>query len=547
MTVLRVGDFLGAALAPHPKQLPDSVGVVSLNQKLGRGDLRPLRAPVTRAAVPAGRKSIYRMGRDIVSDTNYWLSWPTLVSVARGYNTSENGERTYYTGDGFPKWTDNTMALGATPPTAWRALGLPAPASAPTLAASGGSSTADLEDRAYVYTYVSDHDEESGPSPAGKVKCRADDTVAITSLAAAPAGSYGINRIRVYRTETGSSGQTAYFFLREIASSSSSTSDDNRALGEVLPSLTWVPAPGVPQGGALNITEPTLQFLTPLWNGMMAGISGREIRFCEPYIAYAWPMQYGLTPADVTPVAMAAYGSTLVVATNGRPVVCTGGSPDAMDESPVEFLQACVSPASMVSVGHGVAWASPDGLAYLGAAGPQLLTARSLAREDWQALAPETIIGAFFEGRYYGFYQVGGVKRSFMIDPAVPTSIYFSDIGADAVYVDDMQDAMFVLNGTSVQRWDAGAGLAARFRSKVFEHVSLIPPFTAGKVIADAFPVTVRVFDDRGQVAEVVVTSPDPFRLPGDQRTFTTQVEIETSGPVQGVALAHSMEEFNGG
>ena len=547
MARIRLATFAGAAKAPHPKLLPEAIGVVSQNQKPGRGDLRPLKAPAARAVVPAGRKSIYRMGRDVASDTNYWLSWATPTSVVRGFNSADSGERTYYTGDGFPKWTDTTMALGANPPTAWRALGLPAPAAAPTLAAAGGAST-EMETRTYVYTYVSDIGEEGAPSPGATITCKADDTVTLSALSAAPGGSYGINRIRVYRTETGSSGSTSLFFLREIISTATGTTDDNRALGEVLPSLTWVPAPGVPQGGALNLTEPPLHSLTPLWNGMLAGISGQEIRFCEPYTASAWPMQYGLTPSDVTPIALAAFGQTLVVATNGRPVVCTGGTPDSMDEQPVEFLQACVAAASMVSVGHGVAWASPDGLAYLGSAGPRLLTAQSMTRDDWQALRPETIIGAFFEGRYYGFYSPAeGVQASFMVDPSYPDGIFFSDVGADAVYVDDLQDAMFILSGTSVQRWDAGAGLSARFRSKVFDHMAPVPGFSCAKVIADSYPVTLRVFADTGLVADVSVPSTAPVRLPCGFRTFTTQIEVEAAGAVQGVAIAHSLEELRDG
>jgi hypothetical protein len=545
MAVVRIASFMGAAQALHPKLLPEAVGVISLNQKVGRGDLRPLRAPANVATVPAGRQSIYRMGRDVASDANYWLSWATWVSVVRGFNTAENGERTYYTGDGFPKWTDTAKALGGAPPVAWRALGVPAPAAAPTLAAAGGSGTA-AENRAYVYTYVSDADEESAPSPAATITCKPNDTITISALAAAPAGSYGINRIRIYRTETTSAG-AEFFFLREISSAATSTTDDNRALGEVLPSLTWVTAPGVPQGGALNITEPTLHSLTPLWNGMLAGISGREIRFCVPFIPHAWPIQYGITPSDVTPVTLAAFGEALVVLTNGRPIMVTGGSPDAMNEQPVEFVQACVSQRSAVSLGHGVAWASPDGLAYIGAAGARLLTAKTMTRDDWQALKPETIISAFFEGRYYGFYQPSaGVKRSFMIDPGNPDGIYFSDLGADAVYVDELQGALYILNGTAVQRWEAGAGLSATFRSKVFQQQRELPDFSWGKVIADAYPVTFKLFTNGAERAVVTVTSEDPFRLPTGDRVRSVQLHIETSVAVQGAVIAHSLEEITG-
>jgi hypothetical protein len=134
-----------------------------------------------------------------------------------------------------------------------------------------------------------------------------------------------------------------------------------------------------------------------------------------------------------------------------------------------------------------------------------------------------------------------------MVDPSYPDGIFFSDIGADAVYVDDLQDAMFILNGTSVQRWDAGAALSARFRSKVFDHLAPVPGFTCAKVIADTYPVALRVFADTGLVADVSVPSTEPVRLPSGFRTFTTQVEVETTGAVQGVSLAHSLEELRDG
>ncbi|NYW24490.1 hypothetical protein C6506_28775, partial [Escherichia coli] len=109
-------------------------------QKPGRGDLRPWRNPATVATVPAGRQTIYRMGRDVASDANYWLSWTGVVHAVRGFDTADTTERTYYTGDGAPKVTDNTIALASAPyPTASRPLGLPAPASAPLASVNAGT------------------------------------------------------------------------------------------------------------------------------------------------------------------------------------------------------------------------------------------------------------------------------------------------------------------------------------------------------------------------------------------------------------------------
>lgn len=65
MSLLRIAGFLGANLASQPMLLPDTVGTVSSNLKPGRGDMRPWKVPLTVQTLPAGRETIYRMGRYI--------------------------------------------------------------------------------------------------------------------------------------------------------------------------------------------------------------------------------------------------------------------------------------------------------------------------------------------------------------------------------------------------------------------------------------------------------------------------------------------------
>ncbi len=533
MANIILSGFGGENRALHPLLLADGIGVVSINQKPGRGDLRPWKSQLAVASVPAARSTIYRMGRDVVSDVNYWLSWPTKVHAVRGPNSADTGERTYFTGSGTPKWTNKTLALASAPyPTAARELGIPAPATPVLLSASGGVSTT-KETRFYTYTYVTDIGEESAPAaPSLALTCNSDDTVAITALTAPPAGNYGINRIRVYRTQDGSSGAANFYFLREIASTLTSTTDDNRSLGEPLPTTNWLPPPA------------DLKNLIGLWNGMMAGISGRSVRFCEAFVPYAWPAAYEVLPTETVPIALAAFGQTLVVLTDGKPFLLTGGSPDAMDEAPLDFSQSIVSAQSAVGMGHGVAWAAPDGLAYIGSGGPRLLTQGVMTRDDWQALRPETIEGCIYEGRYFGFYNDGSVRKGFMLDPANPNGIYFLDFGVDAVYVDELQDALFVLDGTSIKKWDAGSPLTATFRSKLYRMQRPIRGFSCAEVTADAYPVTFKLFADGALKHTETVNSATPFRLNGGYKASTFQIEVSCSGAVQGLAVAHAMSEL---
>lgn len=541
-----VQGFGGANLAREAKLIPDNFGRDSVNQKPGRGDLRAWRMPLAVASVPPGRQTIYRMGRDVASDANYWLSWPSVVHAVRGFDADDPTERTYYTGAGTPKVTDNVLALASPPyPTAARELGVPAPITAPLVSVTAAG-TGTAETRYYVRTFVTDKGEESAPSPvSAPVTCQPGALLAIDNLGDPPAGNYGITLQRIYRTQTGTSGATTFFFMREVAIGVTSTTDDARALGEEIATTTWSTPPA------------NLEHLIGLWNGMMAGISGRSVRFSEPFSPYAWPPGYEFLPADLTPVALAAYQQVLVALTNGKPIRLTGTDPTSMQDEAVELDQACVSERSVQAFGHGVLYASPDGVAYVGVAGgPRVLTAPFLTREDWQALNPSSIVAGQYEGLYQGSYTDAGGLKGFVIDSVDPQGIYFLSTGYAAYHSDRSQDALYALSGSSIGKWDAGASfMTVRFRSKVF-HMPQACNMGYAEVVADTFPVTFRMWRSKRNAVtgamelvlakERTVTSREPFTLPAGYLSDQYQFEIEAAAgiAVQGFAVAETIDEL---
>jgi len=551
MPVIRLLGFAGENRALHPTLLPDVQGAVSLNQKPGRGDLRPWLQPLTVATVPAGRKSIYRMGRDMANDATDWLSWTSSpVHAVRGFDPADTTERTYFTGDGAPKVTDNLALDGTDPqdnPAATRPLGIPAPATGPTVTTVAGGTSTQNQTVFYVYTYVNDWGWESAPSPPSAANTRkTDDTATIGGFAAVPAGNYGVNRRRIYRTATGASGATEFFFLREIAIGDTSTTDDNRTLGEVLPTTAWLPAPGVPVGAGAG-TEGNLTHLTALWNGMLAGISGNAVRLCEPYVPYAWPAEYDIVPPDGKPVGLGVFGQALLVLTTGRPLLAAGSTPEGMDQTPLDLPQGCVSARSIVSMGSGVAWASEDGLCWYGSGGARILTAGLMTRKDWQALVPSSIVGRLYEGLYFGSYSTdgGATRKGFMVNPGDSNAgIYFLDTGYEGMHFDELLDQLYVLDGANVRRWDAGAaGMTWHFRSKL--HRAPRPLcFAAGEVSADAYPVTMRVYADGVLRHTQTVANRQAFRLPAGFMAVEWQIELEGTGAVQSAAIATSIAEL---
>ena len=530
---IALNGFNGARLTQHPLLIPETNGVDSRNQKPGRADFRPWREPQDVRGVPPGTQTIYRMPRDLVSDSNYWLTWPSVVHAMHGFISEDTVERTFYTGDGTPKQTDQVLALASAPyPTAWRELGVPSPIGAPTLAVStpGVSTTTDL--RYYVYTYITSRGEESAPSAISiALTCQSDATVLIDSLSPAPSGAYDIDRIRIYRTQSGQTGAAEFFFLREVSIGTVSSTDDGRELGEVMPTDGWL------------VPDPTMSYLTPMWNGMAAGIVNGAVRYCVAFKPYAWPMSYETLPPDAKAVALGRFGQALLVLTTAKPLLVAGSSPDSLDEQPLEFGQSCIAPRGVVSFGHGVAWPCPDGLAYIGTSGPKMLTAGLMTRDDWQAINPASIVASIYEGAYMGSYTVGGVTKAFLVDPIAADGIYFLEDGHDAYYFDELQDSLFVLDHQTIRKWDAGSALmTATFVSKTWR----TPPtnFSAGRVVADAFPVTVKVFADGTLVHTQTVTDRKPFRLPGGFTAIDWKIEIRTQNPVQQVLLASSISEL---
>lgn len=532
--LLRFTGFGGANKALHPLLLPEGIGVDSVNQRPGRGDLRPFKAATNVATAVASAQAIYRMGRATVSDTDYWLTWAADVDVARGFIATDTSERTFWSGDGVPKWTDNTIGLGAPPypdSSGVRLLGVPAPSSAPTLTETVAG-TGDDETRVYVTVWRNDRSEISAPSAPTTITCKPGATIRVTRNASVPSGNYGMTHWQVYRTVAGNDAD--YFFVAEgtAATAFLDTTDSSLNPQSTLLSEGW----DMPPAG--------LKGLKALWNGIMVGFVGKALRFCEPYRPFAWPLEYELILDDDI-IAVGRWRQQLVVVTTNQPYLVTGSHPGAMSVQLIEFAQACVAKKSLVEFGHGVAWASPDGVAYIGEGGARVITEQIALPTDWRALVPSSMVACDLDGMYLCSYNPGSGRKSVLVDPRKPDGWYFCSVGFTAAYRDPIADQVFLLNGTDIQKWDAGSALTASSKSKVMR-VSKPTNFTFGQVVADGYPVTLSLWAQGTQkLTNYSVAGPGPFRLPGGFLADEWQVEVSTTGvAVQLVAIAQSSAEL---
>jgi len=393
-----------------------------------------------------------------------------------------------------------------------------------------------LETRVYAYTHVnkeSGFEFESAPSAASSsVDVRDGQTVSISGFGSVPSGGYITTHKRIYRSVSGT-----YLFVKEIAASAASVVDDVKPddLGEELPTLTW--------------TEPpqTLTGLINLPNGMMAGFTGRDVYFCDPYHPHAWPENYVQT-LDYSIVGLGRMDTTLAVLTKGTPYLIQGTHPSSMAVVKSDLEQACVSKRSIVSLMGGVLYAAPDGLMLLSSGGSRIVTEGLFDYQQWQTFfKPESIHAYQQDNQYIAFYNNGTQSGGFIFDVRSGQFI-LHDIYANAGYHDLLLDKLFLVvddSGNKVKSWAGGTAKSYTWKSKKFT-MPQIMGFSCAQLEAEAYPMTLKFYADTVLIHTQTVQDRNPFRLPAKVGR-DWEMQIEGSKEVFSLSIANSMSELASG
>lgn len=580
MSVIKLASFTGEAPRLAPRLLPETGAQIAQSVRLEDGELGPYRIPyfiqALAGAVAGTVKTIYRFGTT-------WLSWTTVVNAVPGPVATD---RLYYTGDGAPK-----MRVG----TDIYTLAIPAP-NAALVATPVGATGAIYDTRLYVFTYVTSFGEETEPSPvSNEVNVSVGQVVTLSGFPAVPAGR-GITLQRIYRSQTGLSGGTQLYFIAERAAGTGNYSDSiaTADFAEALPSADWTPPPAGLSG------------LISIPNGMMAGFLGKDLYICEPYQPHAFPEKYVLT-ADHNIVGLAAYGNTIVVATDGLLYFVTGSAPESMVMEKTELNMPCMSTRGMVDLGYAAAFPSNDGLVMAQGGSASVVTAGLMTRDQWQAIVPSTLVCGQFYGRYFASYAYtdsSGMAQAGMLILDLTGQAPFivrSQHRAEAFFYDLGTSTLFICIGDSVYQWDSTLAINDTFtwKSKVFlserpcnfgailveldprdnnqaisasARVAAIAAVTAANatifaakyslgdlgggalgtyaLAGDSFgfmpppaQVSVNVYADN-ELRATVTTIDEMARLPGGRLSREWVVEVNGSIPVQAITLAGTAREL---
>jgi hypothetical protein len=223
MSVIRFGGFLGEIPRIHPRLLPEGNAQTALNTRLDSGALDATKDTSNlKSTVLTNPISLYRYSDAIwlesVTDTD-WVNYPISADQ---YGRIIYADASF---DNGPRVTDASIVGGGAPNggqnvTGFWNLDVPAPEQGFSATLIG---TADDEDeipetRYYVCTFVNSYGAEGPPSPpTNQVEWRSGQTVQLEGLPAVPTGNYNITWRRIYRVNTGSSTNTEYQYLTELA------------------------------------------------------------------------------------------------------------------------------------------------------------------------------------------------------------------------------------------------------------------------------------------------------------------------------------------
>ena len=408
---------------------------------------------------------------------------------------------------------------------------------------SGGTwtqywSQADIESRAYRYTYVATINGVDYEGPASEASELVDagqgQEVVISGFEAFP-GTWDspATKIRIYRFAATSSVTGQYQFVGEIAISDTEFSDV--VLGENL-------GESVPDPDREPPVE-TLQGLIELPSGGAAGFSGKTVYFAIPNQLHAWPTEYGQNTHDDI-IAIGAFGSSVAVGTKSQPWVMTGIDPASMSMDKVDLSQPCLSKAGCVNFGYAWTYPCPDGLVLITTGRADVVTLELFTEYQWRAYNPASFKAARYDNLYVCFYEkTNGERGGFMFDPLdIGKGVAFLDFWADAIWTDPSDGSLYFNRNNVISKFDSDViELDKTWRSKEFATPEVT--LTTARVEATKYPVSLSVFCDGQEVVSAQVLSRQAFRI-GAPRGSLWSFEVRGQHQIESVFIAENMEEL---
>lgn len=568
MAAIKLLDFGGELPSRSPRLLPDANSVLCENVWLNEGGLDTYPLPQLIQALASSTRYVYRIPEtadtfDYANSTYMEFDDPA-TKVIKAPIPNDSFERFYWAVPGAsPQYNTKAGIIAGDPDYV---LGIPTSAANMTVTpdASGVGAT---EYRAYTFTWVSAYGEEGPPSPPILANGKIDDVwdLVLPAITGGESTQRNITLRRVYRTITGSQGDTNYYLVVELPVGTLAYADSIAGTvvtaNGLIPSTFWVEPPA------------TLQGLTIMPNGIVAGFTGRDIYFCEPYRPHSWPVQYSVS-VEQPIIGLGVTGNTLVVLTEGFPYFLSGIHPSVMTQVKHNDLIPCVAAGTIVSAPDGVYFASDLGLMLAANGAIEMITYALISKRQWKEdFVPEMLNAIFYKQAYMAMRSdIAGNGFSLNVDnPKIAVERVLSPSIVRNILTDQWTGEPTMIMNSFLYVWDnveVDGRVVYRWQSKEF-HINKPENLGAMKVYFDDIPANsqslavddwavaslallpldvkarIKLYADRDLVFTKDVTETgDLMRLPSGFKASIWQVEIIGRVRVDSIEVASTVKEL---
>lgn len=515
MAKVAVTDFKAEVPRADSGNLPPQFASESVNVDTSRGMVEPYRKLSTSyASLAEIIRTIYHYEK---GQNTYWLTWPSVVDVARSPIAQDSQGRLYFTGDGEPRMTTYSDAISGPGPYPFKVyvLGVPSPKNAATVAAPAGGTTVS---RAYVYTLKTALGEESGPSPvvvasgneAGSWTLSGLDmpppnTGTVTSWSVvgnvatlvlpstfglfigeevvfAGTGNTSIDGKKVLTgvsptgvtveaitaNSTGSGGTWSRVakhnttgMVRCIYRTTGTDTAYRRSAAMVLTNPALTTYTDTTASADLSITLDSLEVNTPPKDGhslvVLPNSSMAMIsanELCFSEIGKPHSWPTRLRYAmSANGVALALAGIGVIVLTDEDVRYYSAPTPESASPDPIGS-QRCVAKQAVAQVDGGCVFASIDGLYLATPSGVTPLSAAVFRIQEWGKMQPQSMIAVAHNGIYACSYQdEDGNRKLFRFNLADRNAIESVNVQPDAMHVSRIDGRLYLAKDRDVQLW----------------------------------------------------------------------------------------------
>ena len=522
--------FGGLAPKIDDKRLADGLATLATNVDFDEARLSPLNDIAFEADLSSTTtQSLYKYNND-------WLVSGNLRSYVGSMLPNDTDDKLYFSD--YPSYPKMQSGL------ATYRLGLPKPVSITSAINTVGGADETLQETwIYEVAYVDAFGFE-GPSsdPTTPLIIGDGGSVDIT-LPGAPTGNYNMGSgavVRIYRSNAGTSA-SAFQYVTELPVATLTYTDSlpSAELQEVNSTYNNYPAPDE------NSDFGALRGLIELPGGILAGFTNNTVHLSKAYQPHAWPYDFA---SQHKILGIKAVQGGVFVATDERPYMLIGSSPENMNIEPLLSDQACLSEESIVDMGGFAIYASPDGLCSIQAGQVTVLTKELVDPESWNAQFNPTQIKAFnYEGKYVAFTG-NGQGFSFDLSEGKNALTLHSGKQILAAHRVADEDKLYVIykdtdiSNELLGRWNEGTALALTWQTKVKQQRKPVA-FSFLKIYGDKGRVTITVVGDDKVWLKANVPTDQLIRIPSQGKARHWQVKLETGVSVDMVGLFTAIGE----